>query len=771
MITTHRGPDWVPQSTFGLLALYLTLALFVALPVSHASELEWYFPTPHNHKDYYALAATILTTALLATLRKINWTNSPTQKPVDGHHNAYQILRERTFNAHKGSPDLPEDLPGLARFSLELGHKDLRDNQNLEAIHELARLCLTLYKLEEHLAAQGDLAEDLQEDVKAQQHTLQEWHKIGMLFFQDAADYEYAEGVEPAARKARDLSQLSPYISAFNLHPTITPNNAQELAQLLKDRVIQELLTIWNELPEHARIEKPSLLEQLTEGARKLKEGVKRATQPPQPPLTESASGREETIDLSELASALPPGALNPGDALTRDTWRSILRLAFNESRNQGRREAIMEQPPVPTPAACTHPEELAADLAQPPATPWETLRAEARRLRSRMSDIQCDHPARLAQVLGRDAVVGFDRLLDFVRALIPEQRPRPPLEPEAPAPDSDDGMELDEEIADNDYTEMFKPENVPLLDDNVEDYWVWHCRFEEFASIYNPHPSVLPRALATCYDRLKGRYAKMIIAWNPRDVRRANWRLTWQRFLEVCDAYFIEYGYATQRYDKWVKMRYDSKTQGRTFIQNFVMEAQLLNRIALAVAGEIPVLTEEEMFRTLYNKLPEKLRLDILDKDRHFLTRDAPVLERMEFISREWEHYLRHNPPPAPRSSNSRSHAAIARTPASDSPELKIRGCGKKSSYECPAPAVRKEARGSLYPKKEDSPADISAKEARLEFCVRHNLCEACRRPREEHAPGDVFKPVRRRLMPTTVASAGQPRPASPAPSSQSLD
>ena len=286
----------------------------------------------------------------------------------------------------------------------------------------------------------------------------------------------------------------------------------------------------------------------------------------------------------------------------------------------------------------------------------------------------------------------------------------------------------------------------------------------------------------------------RIITAWTAEEIRRtaANWDVTgilmtppphnrqrtWEEvktsFLEACDNKFLELTVAQEAIKSFIGTRPKKDQKPMDFLLDF--EAATEHRETAAHIFGLPSLLPQEVIGQLLRVIPSPVR----DQLRLVLSSQNPprMPENMTYneirlpLINVWTYMPQ---PAAPRASSHNVAGNRTQNPrnlpgAAD--QVQTRSCGLRSSYAT-SPAVPPHLQGPLYFKPGATPEQNNAARGRNEAAVRGNICEACRRPQNQHPAGSTFKAVQPWRTPpgrTNALPAPSGRLALPAPPAPSV-
>jgi hypothetical protein len=383
----------------------------------------------------------------------------------------------------------------------------------------------------------------------------------------------------------------------------------------------------------------------------------------------------------------------------------------------------------------CRHPEELAREINQPANTPWTTLLQEVRNLGNRMT-ATCTHIPELNNVLHFDPNNQWTDAINYVESLL-------------------NFYNTNQQTGTT--SKIFKQTDVPTFDGTKDQYWTWRSAFNLFRKTVTVGNQDLDRAVAIVMNAFTGEAKKTAMAWDPEAIKGNNWMDTSEAILQYTDTHFMGPTEYFERLERWRKMRWTITNQGQAFVSWFITEVQLINQIADTMKPKRAKIEHQEAMNVLLSKLPKTVVLTLQKEHEEGLPGNS--MEQCNQVAKEWEFHIKTQPKV---NLSAKPAITLAPAPMETTNVLKDRTCGLRSSYDSPSPAVPMKFRGRLYPGPSDTPEMVAAITRRNQEAILGRICEACRRPQQQHHGRAQFKPIRpvnARIMPAPI-----PAPA-PAP------
>lgn len=316
----------------------------------------------------------------------------------------------------------------------------------------------------------------------------------------------------------------------------------------------------------------------------------------------------------------------------------------------------------------------------------------------------------------------------------------------------------------------LFKTSEVPKLEDTTQ-YEEYRARLVAFVEAENePDPTEYSRALLRLRAGLTAPTAVNAARdWEVQPLVRPRWLLTNRddptaagnpdstvaAFLTALDQKFQSATLLDDTTREYMKCHPKPSENPQDFFNQF--EAAVNKRRSVERRCGAPTLTNDAIIDRLTAIMPRYLtdHLKLHHGGLAGLKRRSLQQLRTDYCE-AWS-YLPKAPtgPPAP---NPRVRTA-PRNETEPRNEVKTRQCGLTVSYDS-APPVPQALRGSLY-----APNDPTAP-TRRNLAASMNVCEYCRRPREQHQTvGANFKPVTRAGPNVAVTPRGRAAPRMPSP------
>jgi hypothetical protein len=304
----------------------------------------------------------------------------------------------------------------------------------------------------------------------------------------------------------------------------------------------------------------------------------------------------------------------------------------------------------------------------------------------------------------------------------------------------------------------LFKASEVPKFTNTKEydDYRSSLLMFFQSTETPARHEfgTALLRILSTFEDPTAKQAAK---GWNVRPLcHTSSWEITYRQFLAALDDKFQSATLLQDTKIEWMKCRPRENERPTDFFNRFeALTTQLQDVQARLGAPELsPTVVSERLLLVLPRYLTDDARQNVA-RTGEMLELKSPK-ELRKYFEISWT-YL---PKPAATGHNTKANYQTGNTRAAPvaqgGNEPRQRKCGLFNSYET-SPAVPHALRGSLYPDPKNPDRD-AANLARHADCLRQNLCQSCRRPRNQHPVGTNFqeiKPLRGNVRQAAVTQA----------------
>lgn len=294
------------------------------------------------------------------------------------------------------------------------------------------------------------------------------------------------------------------------------------------------------------------------------------------------ATGDQQTMTLRQIWNEIPAGMRPLGGNCPTDiddfrTWLNSL-----------------SRPVVPNqPQGCNHPAELATELGDPIAQPWNTSLTHVRRL--------VNQP--------------------------PTGNPPPGGPPPAPRPDPAPAVGNQEPL--------FRTSDIPKFGDE-DDYWTYRRSMTIFCEATTVNPAQLPTAMARIIASFSGERRKTAMAFDLTEIYHATWEETWPALLQYMDNHFLDRNAWLQQYNHWIGLRYSDHKWGREFVSLYIREHATLNQIA-AVQNKRAI-PDAEAVQKLVDRVPRRVNEQLRHEHRDWQAL-ANQRQIYEWIIEEWEH------------------------------------------------------------------------------------------------------------------------------------
>lgn len=292
----------------------------------------------------------------------------------------------------------------------------------------------------------------------------------------------------------------------------------------------------------------------------------------------------------------------------------------------------------------------------------------------------------------------------------------------------------------------MFKASEVPEFTSTKEydDFRSSLLMFFQSTEAPAPHEFglALLRILSTFKDPTAKQAAK---GWNVRPLcHTSSWEITYRQFLQALDDKFQSATLLQDTKIEWMKCRPKDGERPTDFFNRFeALTTQLQDVQTRLGAPELsPTTVSERLLLILPRYLTDDARQNVA-RTGEMLELKTPK-ELRQYFEISWT-YL---PKPAANGHNTKTNYQTGNTRSANAsydtttPERKTRACGKTVSYE-DSPSVPNAARGSIYPDPRN-PARDAENLARHAYCISHDLCQRCRRPRSQHNAPAIFQPIK---------------------------
>jgi hypothetical protein len=295
------------------------------------------------------------------------------------------------------------------------------------------------------------------------------------------------------------------------------------------------------------------------------------------------ATGDQQTLTLRQIWNEIPAGMRPLGGNCPTDiddfrTWLNSLSRPVVPNRPQG----------------CNHPAELATELGDPIAQPWNTSLTHVRRL---VNQPPAGNP--------------------------PPGRPPPPAPRPDPAP------------AAGNQEPLFRTSDIPKFGDE-DDYWTYRRSMTIFCEATTVGPAQLPIAMARIIASFSGERRKTAMAFDLTEIYHATWEETWPALLQYMDNHFLDRNAWLQQYNHWIGLRYSDHKWGREFVSLYIREHATLNQIA-AVQNKRAI-PDAEAVQKLVDRVPRRVNEQLRHEHRDWQAL-ANQRQIYEWIIEEWEH------------------------------------------------------------------------------------------------------------------------------------
>lgn len=383
-----------------------------------------------------------------------------------------------------------------------------------------------------------------------------------------------------------------------------------------------------------------------------------------------------------------------------------------------------------------------------------------------------CNHPYELSNALDPSRNRPWEESIATVRNLvIRAERPTITQPPRAPPPEQTYSRlpdapgragvifpHTEEDFAGLEESKEIKQKDLPIFD-SPDRYWEWRS---SFLSIANTFHFTSRAKMLISIRRVLGSFQKdcqkTAQTCNPTNMLATTWARTVTNFIQYMDERFLPATFTNEMEKEFNKVHPRKGETGKEFLRRFENAWNDVDT-ARACRGE-PQMEDSQVKDRLMQIIPAEIRNDMMRKYNG--RPNSPLVSKREFyesLSLLWDTrdivHTKANPVTIAAATSGKTLTPASQTPAitavpmtPGNNDLRLRKCGKKSSYDSPNPAVPNEFRGPLYHKKEATEEQNLAAETRNTACRNASRCESCRRPRGEHGTQDHFmevKPFRR--------------------------
>jgi hypothetical protein len=291
----------------------------------------------------------------------------------------------------------------------------------------------------------------------------------------------------------------------------------------------------------------------------------------------------------------------------------------------------------------------------------------------------------------------------------------------------------------------LFKASEVPEFT-NTREYDDFRSSLKMFfqsteAPARHEYGTALLRILGTFKDPVARQAAK---GWDVSElINPRSWSITWNLFIAALDDKFQSETLLQDTTIEWKRCRPKDTERPVDFFNRFEALTTQLTDVRQRTGA--PALAHHEVTERILTVLPPYLTTEARRQfgQKGELLESKTPKELRKYFEISWA-YL---PKPTATGHNTRNNfqtGATRSAPTYDmtTPAVKPRACGLTVSYET-SPPVPHPARGSLYPDPKE-PSKDAANLARHAYCLSHDLCQRCRRPRNQHSGNAVFQPVK---------------------------
>jgi hypothetical protein len=242
-----------------------------------------------------------------------------------------------------------------------------------------------------------------------------------------------------------------------------------------------------------------------------------------------------------------------------------------------------------------------------------------------------CNHPAELATELGDPIAQPWNTSLTHVRQLVnqPPAGNPPPGGPPPPAPRPDPAP------AAGNQEPLFRTSDIPKFGDE-DDYWTYRRSMTIFCEATTVSPVQLPTAMARIIASFSGERRKTAMAFDLTEIYHATWEETWPALLQYMDNHFLDRNAWLQQYNHWIGLRYSDHKWGREFVSLYIREHATLNQIA-AVQNKRAI-PDAEAVQKLVDRVPRRVNEQLRHEHRDWQAL-ANQRQIYEWIIEEWEH------------------------------------------------------------------------------------------------------------------------------------